>query len=198
MLCPNTNSNLYAQIRIENYRLRDPPGFQTGFGKLDPVKVSQNGTVCAVNRRVAKAAAESEQKMINLGGDSTCHTIKPPLSAKTPKRGKRKTFLFPDGDASRSARSHWFARPSTGSSSGSTLTTSRDPFVPRIRFSVSKDGTIRSEEAYTLKLSFLEDDRSPRTWKTARFHQPFKPNGRVHRRERLQVEVLLLIRSQIS
>lgn len=46
--CANTNSNLSTQIRIENYRLQDPPGFQTRFGKLDPVEVTENRTVCAV------------------------------------------------------------------------------------------------------------------------------------------------------
>lgn len=125
------------------------------------------------NRRVVKAAVESEQKAINLGGDScsqayksskfipnirqralcssvtseeyptsACHIIKPQQNPPKQKKRKCLMFLSPDGDASQSAPSHWFARPSTGSSSGSTLSTSLDLFVLRISFSVSRSVSI--------------------------------------------------------
>lgn len=32
---PTENASLPVEIRIENYRLQDPSGFQIGFGKLD-------------------------------------------------------------------------------------------------------------------------------------------------------------------
>lgn len=35
---PTENANLSVEIRIENYRLQDPSGFQIGFGKLDHVE----------------------------------------------------------------------------------------------------------------------------------------------------------------